>query len=90
MNLFGKILIILPVVALFFHYMGDLVVIDSCLDSGRAFDYKSGVCGNEEHYEPISYLIRYWWWLLLNIVAVFTGISFFTKISKATPKSGSL
>ena len=86
-KLFSKTLIVVPIVVVIVHFMGDFLAIDSCLDSGRAYDYKSEVCGTEQHYDPIPYSIRYWWLLFTGAVTIVIGVYLLTKTSKATPKS---
>jgi hypothetical protein len=73
-----------------FHYVGDFLAIDSCLDSGRAFNYSLGECGSAEHYETKSYVERFWWLILVGSASAITGVYLLTKSSKATPKSGAL
>jgi hypothetical protein len=87
LNLIGKILVVLPVVVLFFHFIGDILAIDSCLDSGRAYDYKAGECGKEEHYETILYEVRFWWLFLICGATTLFGIILQKISSKAEPKN---
>jgi hypothetical protein len=90
LNLIGKILVVVPQVALFFHFMGDFFAIDSCLDSGRAYDYKAGECGNEEHYETILYGVRFWWLLFVSGATTLVGIILLKNLKGGAKKQREL
>jgi len=64
---------ILPIAAIFFHYMFDALAIDACLDSGRAFNYQISACGDEPNYEPQAHVIRFWWLLVLSALSISLG-----------------
>ena len=86
----GALLILISISTVFAHYVSEFFAIDSCLDSGRAFNYSLGECGSGEHYESKPYLVRFWWLILFAAASSIVGAYLLTKSSKATPKSGAL
>lgn len=86
----GTLLTLVALSTVLFHYMSDFLAIDSCLDSGRAFNYSLGECGNAEHYETKPYVARFWWLILIASASAIAGVYLLTKSSKATPKNGAL
>lgn len=80
----GSLLVLVALSTVLFHYMGNFPAIDSCLDSGRAFNYSLGECGSAEHYETKSYVARFWWLILVTSASAIVGVYLLTKSSKAT------
>ncbi len=90
LKVIGALLILISISTVFAHYVSDFLAIDSCLDSGRAFNYSLGECGSGVHYETKPYSVRFRWLIVFAVASSIVGAYLLTKSSKATPKSGAL
>ena len=53
-------LAILPAALLAAHLGAEFLAIDGCLDAGRVYDHRQGVCrANIEHLPPVPFLERH-------------------------------
>lgn len=56
----GLLLLLLPLIALGFHYGYEAYLADACLEQGGSFDYENWTCSVTESYEFSPYLDRHW------------------------------
>lgn len=82
-KLIGIIILVSPFIFLPLHYVSEWLAIDSCLDSGKVYNYQAGECSEATHLEPISYGYRYWWLLLLCGFVGLLGIKLLTSRTSA-------